>query len=184
MTFPELSAETSQTEQKDSGAVLSFPAIDPFERERLVMTIWPSIGMHRLGRLLGRIVSCRWGWAPVTVGNILALLLAPLAAIVFLAKYLPGQVRRYVVTSRRILIVTGYRPRIVSAIDHGAWERVEVVYRPGQQVLRCADLVFYAGSAEVFRLPGVPQPEAYQHALNQFRDTLSAFAPILKPNRS
>ncbi len=147
--------------------------------ERWVFTIWPSLGMFRLGRWIGRLVGVQIGWRPFfTVGNVLALLLMPLALILYLAKYYPSVYRRYRITNRRITVERGYCRLVEETIDFHDFDRVEVEYQPGYRSLRCGDLVFYRDQKEVFRLPAVPQPEAYCHAIRKLHFTFRAFEPI------
>lgn len=149
--------------------------------EKLVMVIWPSIGMNRLGRLIGALVGLQWGLRPVlTVGNLFAVVLAPVAALVFFAKYVPGFYRRYVVTTRRVAIQAGYSKRLLHWVKHDDWDQALPEYCWGQRPLRCADLVFWRNGKEVFRLRGVPQPEAFCHALSELKATLEAFRPLLQ----
>jgi hypothetical protein len=151
----------------------------PGLEERWVFTIWPSLGMFRLGRWIGRLVGVQVGWRPFfTVGNLLALLLVPLVLILYLAKYYPSVYRRYRITNRRIVVERGYHRFVEKAIDFRDFDRVEVEYQPGYRTLRSGDLVFYRDEKEVFRLPAVPQPEAYCHAIRKLHFTLRAFEPI------
>lgn len=144
-----------------------------------IFTIWPSLGMFSLGRWIGRLVSIGWGWQPFfTVGNLFALLLMPLALILFLAKYLPGVYRRYRITNRRIFVERGYSGVVEKTIELCDFDRIAVEYRPGYSSLRCGDLVFYRDQKEVFRLVAVPQPEAYCHAIGKVHFTVRAFEPI------
>ncbi|MCS7239492.1 MAG: hypothetical protein NZ899_14680 [Thermoguttaceae bacterium] len=180
MAGSENTAAPDYEETRQAKLIQSVPPSELVRKEHWFFVIWPSIGMYPLGRLIGQIISCSWGWPPFTIGNLLALLLAPVAATLYLAKYFPGQLQLYIVTSRRVLKVRGYKLQIVRSIGYDSWNRVEVIYRPGQRALRCADLVFFADDREVLRLPGVPQPEAYRHAISQIRETLAAFAPLCK----
>lgn len=153
--------------------------LDLGAEERWVFIIWPSLGMFRLGRWIGRLVGVQIGWRPFfTVGNLLALLLIPLAVILYLAKYYPSVYRRYRITNRRILVERGYHRLVEKAIDFRDFDRVEVEYQPGYRSLRCGDLVFYRDQKEVFRLAAVPQPEAYCHAIRKLHFTIRAFDPI------
>jgi membrane protein YdbS with pleckstrin-like domain len=147
--------------------------------ERPVFTIWPSLGMFRLGQWIGRAAELRWGIPPVLVlGNFLAVALLPLLVVLFLLKYAPGVIRRYDVTSHRIAIRQGFRRRTVAAIGMLEWDRIELDSRPGHKALHCADLVFLAGQREVFRLPAVPTPETYRHALQELQRVFRAFRDL------
>ena len=71
------------------------------------MTVWPSIAKYGIARTLGRAYSIRAGWYIFTVGNLLALALAPLSAVLYFFRVLPGIGERYTLTNRRVIIERG-----------------------------------------------------------------------------
>ncbi len=184
MGEPQFLSDPAKVPQNVAGAAKPQPdpsANQPLRFERLVMLIWPSIGGYRLGRIVGGVIGLQLGWPPVfTLGNIFAILLIPFVLILYFSKYLPGRYRRYLVTTGRVAIQNGFTGQILRAVEHDRWDCVDVEYIWGQKPLRCADLVFSFSGEEVFRLPGVPQPEAYCHAIAELKATLTAFRPLLE----
>jgi hypothetical protein len=47
------------------------------------MTVWPTIGSTRIGRLVGRLCGIRLGWGFFTLGKLLAILTIPLSLAAF-----------------------------------------------------------------------------------------------------
>lgn len=63
------------------------------------MIVWPSVAASPLGQFLGRLYSIRLGFYVVTVGNLIALALAPFSAILFFLRMRHW----YKLTNRRII---------------------------------------------------------------------------------
>src|SRR4051794_1901191 len=121
----------------------------PDLRESVIMTVWPSIAAMSIGRLLGRMYEINWGYGFVTVGKLLALLTAPLAAAIvigrfatslkkelpfigWLAKPIPLDAWRYVLTNRRVLVQKGLLAVDESWVELDRFDTIEVEIEPGQ----------------------------------------------------
>jgi hypothetical protein len=126
--------------------------------ETTVMAVWPSIARYGLARWFGLHYENRWGTYIFTVGNLVALISAPVAAVVYF--YRLACHPTYVLTSRR-LIEKRYEKEL-SAIDLGAFDSVTIDVRPGQKWYHAGDLVFAANGEDVFRLEAVSRPEAFR----------------------
>ncbi len=132
-------------------------------REVDVMTVWPSNGAYPIGRALGRLYAIPVGAYVFKVGNLIALLTAPIALCIYFYKVLPFVGRRYKITNRRVVVargVTGIEEEKYVNLDR--FDRVEIVVQPGQQWYHAGDLVFYDGKTETFRLEGVSRPDVFQ----------------------
>jgi hypothetical protein len=132
--------------------------------ESRIMTVWPSISMYGIARLLGRFYAIRMGWYVLTLGNLLALALAPFSAALYLFRVLPFVGERYTLTNRRVVIHRGipYQERQSVALDR--FDRIEIHMRPGQAWYHAGDLVFRQGEVETFRLVAVSRPEGFRQA--------------------
>jgi hypothetical protein len=143
----------------------------PDAGEVTVMTVFPSIGAWSIGRFLGRLYLDRTGFDPFFhVGKLIALLTAPLAAKLFLAKFLPYICTRYRLTNRRVTIEKGLRPSPIRSVELDDFDRIEVEVGPGQAWYPCGDLIFFRGKVETFRLAGVQRPETFRRTCLKARD--------------
>ena len=57
---------------------------------------------------------------------------------------------------------------------------LEIQLLPGQEWLRCGDVIFLRGGQEVFRLPGVPRPQTFRELCLKQRNTLLAVREVLR----
>jgi hypothetical protein len=131
--------------------------------EVTIMIVWPSIGGTELGRLLGRAMSIKAGFGSIfTVGNLIALLVAPLAAPFYFTKYAPWDCRRYRLTNRRLIIEWGLHGAEERSVPLDEFDTVEVEVLPGQAWYPCGDLVFRRGKIHTMRLLGVLRPETFR----------------------
>jgi hypothetical protein len=134
----------------------------PDVSETVIMQVWPSISASSLGRTLGQLYSI-----PLA-GRLIALATFPLAILLY---FLPGRLfRRYTLTTRRVLIETGPRPRPAQTIDLEDIAEVQVRGLPGQAYYRASDLLLKTNGTTSLELPGVPAPESFRHAILNARD--------------
>jgi hypothetical protein len=175
-------------------AVAELPApiagVSPPElRETTIMTIFPSIGGTGFGQLLGRLWSIEAGVSVLTVGNLLQLASIPLVLPMILHKFLINAlagipvigfpfglladltpVRRYMLTNRRIMVAEGLLPKPMQYVELDRFDRVEMVVQPGQAIYPCADLIFFRGQVETFRLTGVKHAETFRQTCLKARN--------------
>lgn len=135
----------------------------PETREVTVMTVFPTLGAFATGRVIGRLCSIRAGVGIFTVGNLLALLLIPVALGLFAFSLLPPVLTRYRLTNRRVAVQKGLRGVDERWVDFDRFDTIEVVVLPGQEWYPAGDLVFRNGQIETFRLAGVSRPETFRH---------------------
>ncbi len=128
-------------------------------REVTVMSVWPSIAMFGLGRMLGRGYAVTWPAIYIfRLGNLLALASIPLALLLYAMRIFV----RYRLTNRRIVVERGMSWREDKHVDLDRFGTVEIVVRPGQAWFAAGDLVFKLGNVETFRLEGVSRPAAFR----------------------
>ena len=136
----------------------------PVAREVTVMTVFPTLGAYPAGRLMGRLCGIRAGFGSFfTLGKLFALLLIPLALPLFAFSLLPGVIRRYRLTNRRVVVQKGLQSIDERWVDFDRFDAIDVVVLPGQEWFPAGDLVFRNGQIETFRLAGVSRPETFRH---------------------
>lgn len=135
----------------------------PETREVTVMTVWPTLGASGAGRLIGRLCSIQAGFGFFTLGKLFALLLIPVAIPLFALSLLPGVMKRYTLTNRRVVVQSGLSAVDERWVDFDRFDSIEVEVLPGQQWYPAGDLVFRNGQMETFRLAGVSRPETFKH---------------------
>lgn len=145
-----------------------------FTREVACKTFWPTLGATRLGRWIGRLAMLGPGSGPLRLGALLLVLLVPLALAVFLWQVLPPVIRRYRLTTRRIIVHKGLPPREEASLGLDQFDDIRVDVRPGQEYYHAADLVFLHDHREVLRLPGIPRPDVIRQLCLQTRATFRA----------
>ncbi len=138
--------------------------------ETTIMTVWPSIGAYASGQVLGRLLAIRWPDIYIfRLGNLLALLSIPWAVVLYACRIAPWVAVRYVVTNRRVVVQRGVRGTEARSIALDAFDQVRIDVRPGQAWYQAGDVVFRHAGKEVFRLPGVAQPESLQQICGKAR---------------
>jgi hypothetical protein len=150
-----------------STAVLSpepIAGVIPAEvKEATIMTVWPSVAMYGLGRLLGQWYAIRWPDIYIfRLGNLIALASIPVALVLYFLRIAPGFGVRYRLTNRRIVVERGITGKEDKAVDLDRFDRIEIEVQPGQAWYDAGDLVFMLGNVETFRLAGVSRPEAFR----------------------
>lgn len=145
---------------------------DPDERPSKV--VWPTIGAIGCGRFVGRLCAIRVGVGIFTFGTLMALATIPISLGVFAWQLLPGILRRYCLTSRRVVVqkgLTRVEERSIGLDEFGA---IEIRVLPGQEWLRTGEVLFLRDGQEVFRLSGVPRPQVFRKICLKQRDALPA----------
>ena len=156
----------------------SKPSLQPAERTSKV--VWPAIGATGLGRFVGRLCAIRLGVGGVTLGKLLAVATIPISLAVFVWQLLPVVMRRYCLTNRRIIIQKGLTRVEESSIGLDQFDALEIRLLPGQEWLRCGDVVFLCGGQEAFRLAGVPRPQTFRELCLKQRNTLLSVREVLR----
>jgi hypothetical protein len=143
--------------------------------------VWPGIGATPYGRFVGRLGANRVGLgAFFTLGSLLALVTIPVSLAVFAWQLLPGVMRRYGLTSRRVIVQKGLSRVEESSIDFDQFDDVRIDVLPGQQWLHCGDVAFFRTGQEVFRLAGVPRPETFREVCLKQQKAYVATKEVLR----
>jgi hypothetical protein len=156
----------------------SKPPLEPGETQSKV--IWPAIGATSAGRFVGRLCANRLGVGGFTLGKLLAVATIPVSLSVFAWQLLPVVMRRYCLTDRRIIVEKGLARVEERSIGLDQFDALEIRLLPGQEWLRCGDVLFLCGGQEVFRLPGVPRPQTFRELCLKQRNTLLAVREVLR----
>jgi hypothetical protein len=135
----------------------------PETREVTVMTVFPTLGAHAPGRLIGRLCRVRIGLGFFTLGKLLALVLIPFAIGLYVYSLLPWVITRYRLTNRRVIVQKRLRPIDERWVDFDRFDSIEIEVLPGQEWYPAGDLIFRNGQIETFRLAGVSRPETFRH---------------------
>ncbi len=134
----------------------------PQLQEVTVMTIWPSVASTGIGRLLGRVFAIKTGFWIFSIGRLAALCALPLGPLLYGYMRMPGVLRRYRLTNRRITIMKGINPIVERYVDLDRFDTIELNVLPGQGWYHAGDLIFRKKDLETFRLLGVPRPETFR----------------------
>jgi hypothetical protein len=153
--------------------------VPPELAEATSSVVWPSIGAYGLGRLVGRWCAMRMGYGFFTLGKLMALLTIPLSLAVYVWKILPYVCRRYRLTNRRIAIQKGYSAKDAASVGLDEFDSIEVRRLPGQEWLRCGEVLFLRDGKTSLRLPGVPRPEVFCQVCLKARTALLAVREVL-----
>jgi hypothetical protein len=131
-------------------------------REVTIMTVFPTLAATAPGRLIGQLCGVRTGIGFFSLGKLFAVLLIPVAIGLFAFMLLPGVIRRYRLTNRRVLVQKGLSCVDERWVDFDRFETIDVEILPGQEWYPAGDLIFRRGQIETFRLPGVSRPETFR----------------------
>ena len=147
------------------------------EKEVTVMTVWPTLAATGYGRFWGRIFENKWGFSffgvPITVGRLMALVSIPMILPLYFHMLIPRlplvvfgfsnpACRRYRLTSQRVLVEQGFDGGEQKSIPLGRFDSIDIEVRAGQAWYPAGELIFRRGTAETFRLSGVPHPEPFR----------------------
>lgn len=144
------------------------------------MVVWPGIAAFSAGRLVGRMAGNATGRGFFTLGKPLAIAAIPVALAAYAWRLMPYVARRYRLTNRRVVIQRGLMPADAEAIELDAFDSIDLETLPGQEWLRAGDLLFRRQGGTVFRLAGVPNPQAFRQICLETRTALLAVREVLK----
>jgi Bacterial PH domain len=143
--------------------------VPPLSGEAMVRQVFPSVaassGIASLGRALMRTyVLAPLGWL--------------IMALPYFGKVLPLIGRRYSLTNRRLMIRQGWTQKVVEEILLGKIDEVRIVEDANSPFFRAATLEIVSDGKVAMKLPGVPGPEGFRHAIV---DARNAWAPRISP---
>lgn len=171
------------------------PQASSLPHERTVTVVWPSISAGSWGRWLGRVYSNRIGFPiagiPLTLGRLLAVITAPLGALLYLLRKAPrkplvfvGPLNadgvRYRVTTQRVLIEHPFEKNAapVAELALDQFDDVQPEIQPGQDWFHAADVVFTQRGVERLRLAGVSRPDPFIRTINKTQQAAAINRPV------
>lgn len=135
--------------------------IPPELAEARIREVWPSVQRAKGLASLGKMLTC-------------TIILAPLAwmmmAGAYFGKLLPFFMTRYTLTNRRLMVRKGWSGTPAQEVPLDRIDRVEVVPDDNTDFFRAATLKVYSGNTVILELPGVPEAEAFQRAIENARN--------------
>ena len=141
----------------------SIAGVTPAEtREVTVMTVFPTLAATAPGRLMGQLCRVQAGFGFFNLGKLFALLLIPFAIGLFAFSLMPGVIRRYRLTNRRVVVQKGLRAVDERWVDFDRFDTIDVEILPGQAWYPAGELIFRRSAIETFRLSGVSRPETFR----------------------
>lgn len=128
----------------------------PTTGESIIRVAWPSLAAYPAVATLGRKFILSWVLAPLGWGLMLPF---------YFLKVLPGLGTRYKVTNRRVMIQRGMRPAMSQEVLLEAIDEVRFVRDANSDFFRAATLEIVSGGQVKMTMPGVPEAEAFRHAI-------------------
>ena len=130
--------------------------IPPELAEARIREAWPSVARISVLASLGRALT----------GTIV---LAPLAWLLmsgaYFSKLLPFLMTRYTLTNRRLMIRKGWGGKPTKEVALADIDEVRVVSDANSDFFRAGTLEIVSGGQVVLTLPGLPEPDAFRHAV-------------------
>jgi len=130
--------------------------VPPQTAEAVIRVAWPAVTAAAPVAALGKAMMRTIVLAPLAW-----LLLAPF----YFKKILPFIARRYTLTNRRLMIMRGLRPKAVREIALAEIDEVRIPPGSVDSFYRTGTLEVVAKGQVRLTLPGVPEPEAFRHAV-------------------
>lgn len=129
--------------------------------EARIRDIWPSVAVAPavagLGRALtGTIVLAPLGWLAMSA--------------VYFGKLLPGLMRRYSLTNRRLAVRHGWAGTVAQEVALKDIDDVRVVEDANSAFFRSGTLEVVSGGRVALTLPGVPEPESFRQMILSARN--------------
>ncbi len=141
--------------------------------------VWPTIGATQWGCFVGRLCEVRLGVGSFfTLGKLFALATIPISLGVFAWQLMPGVIRRYCLTNRRIIVQKGLGREEERSVGLDDFDEIEIRVLPGQEWLRTGEMQFLHHGQVVFHLAGVPRPTIFREICLRQKSTLSAVAAV------
>ena len=149
--------------------------------ERISKVVWPTIGAFGCGRLVGQLSAVRVGVGRVfTLGNLFALATIPVSLCVFAWQLMPGIMRRYCLTNRRIVVLKGLTRVDERSIGLDEFDAIDIRVLPGHDWLRTGEMIFLRDGQEAFRLAGVPRPHTFREICLKQQTSLLAVRNVVR----
>lgn len=158
--------------EPDTDIELAFP-------DTPAMTVWPSIAAFPLGRKVGQLCSIGGFGKFFTLGKLMALATIPVSLALFFWRLAPGVAKRYVLTSKRVVVSKGLGAEEGESIGLSDFDSISIEVLSGQEFLRAGDLVFKSQGDEVFRIRGIQHPEGFRQACLRGQQALASVSRVV-----
>lgn len=147
--------------------------------ESVIEELYPSIACTSLGDLLNRLYECIpvkiWG---ITVSHVLALITAPLGALIYLGLKVVGS--RYVITNRNVKRLSALGYRLLESVPITQIAEVSIDPDSRQAFFRTGDIRLTNAAGDTLMLMrGIPYPERFQQVIVEIRDARNQVAASL-----
>lgn len=151
--------------------------VPPLTGEAMIRQAFPSVcawsGIASLGRALMRtFILAPLGWL--------------IMALPYFGKVLPFIGSRYTLTNRRLMIRHGWTQKVFKEIPLAQIDEVRILEDANSPFFRAANLEIISNGQVALKLPGVPEPEGFRHAIVDARNAWAPrpkapLAPAAKP---
>jgi hypothetical protein len=138
--------------------------------ETTVMEVFPSIACTGLGQGMGSVFeSVPVRICGIKLSHVFALLLSPVAALVYLLLKVSGE--RYVLTNRSLQTWSGLGTRRISQVPLEDIEDITVTQEPGQVFYRAGDIYLIGKTGQTLaKLGGIPYAPIFRQTILEARD--------------
>jgi hypothetical protein len=144
--------------------------VPPQAGEAMIRELFPSVAAHPGAAGLGKKITEVAGKLARTV------VLLPVALIIvsagwlvmsfaYFSKVMPFLARRYTLTNRRLMIRRGLKPKPALEVALGDIDEVRIQKDANSEFFMSGTLEIVSKGQVVLKLPGVPGPEAFRHAI-------------------
>jgi len=130
--------------------------IPPQVAEARIREAWPSVARSSALASLGRALTATIILAPIAWA---------LMALAYFGKLLPFAMTRYTLTNRRLMIRKGWKGTPSREVALADIDEVRVVNDANSDFFRAGTIEIVKEGQVVLTLPGVPEPEAFRHAI-------------------
>lgn len=139
-----------------------------------ITTLLPSVARFGFARWVAGGMAVDWpDFYFVRLGNLVALLFAPVAAVCYLLLLAPWVGVRYRLTTRSVQVLHGIAPTEPTVERTFAdFDEILVESSPALDWFEAGDLVFRREGAEVLRLEAVPHPETFRRTCLKTRQAV------------
>ena len=144
--------------------------VPPQAGEAMIRELWPSVAAHPAVAGLGKNLTQIAGKIARTVvlfpvGLAIAAVAWVIMAPTYFGKLLPFVAKRYTLTNRRLMIRRGLKPKPSKEVALADIDDIRIVKDANSDFFMSGTVEVISKGQVVLKLPGVPGPEAFRHAI-------------------
>jgi hypothetical protein len=144
--------------------------VPPQAGEAMIRELWPSVAAHPAVAGLGKNLTQIAGKIARTVvlfpvGLAIAAVAWVIMAPAYFGKLLPFVAKRYTLTNRRLMIRRGLKPKPSKEVALADIDDIRIVKDANSDFFMSGTVEVISKGQVVLKLPGVPGPEAFRHAI-------------------